>query len=137
VRSTSCRARGRSGHGDGRGRGLLCRERVGHRGGLGDGQRGARVRHRRVVGRLGPGLGLYPVTINILLESAKVQGTKLDGGPVDLTVARHANSLLLVEQAATEVRGAGGGALSSLEGGGGVAAGSSARSLLLSLVLLL
>lgn len=135
MRSTGCRARGRSGRGHGRG--LLCSERVGHRGGLGDGQGSARVRHGRVVGRLGPGLGLLPVTIDILLESAKVQGTKLDGGPVDLAVARHANSLLLVKQAAAEVRGAGGGALSSLEGGGGVTTGGSARSLLLSLVLLL
>lgn len=46
---------------------------------------------------LGSGLWLLTLAIDILFSIVQAESTKLDGSTVDLAVARHPNSLFLVE----------------------------------------
>ncbi len=113
---------------------LLGSERVGNCCRWGNrGERGPWVCHGRVVRRLGAGLGLLAVAVNVFIScTVEAQSAKLDSGAVHIPVAGHANSLFLVENAPRVARGAHGRPVSGLDGGGSVAAAGS-----LGLVLLL
>jgi hypothetical protein len=54
---------------------------------------------RRVCGRLGPRLRLLAVPIDIIIATTEVEGTKLDGGTVDLAISGHADGFFLVQHA--------------------------------------
>jgi hypothetical protein len=83
-----------------RGRRLLGSEGLGNRSRLYRRQRSARLGNRRVLRRLRTSLGLFAVTINVILL-VQAESAELNSGTIDLvTVARHANGLLLVKDAA-------------------------------------
>jgi hypothetical protein len=87
----------------------------------------------RVIGRLGTGLGLLSVAINVVVDGAvQAESTKLYGRTVNLVaVAGHADSLLLIEKSALVARGAHRGSLGCLDGSCGKPARWPSRWLLL------
>lgn len=100
---------------------------------MGRGKGGSRVGDGRVIGRLGTGLGLLSVAINVLVDGAvQAESAELHGRAVNLVaVARHADSLLLIEKPALVARGAHCGSLGCLDGSCRKAACWSSRWLVL------
>jgi hypothetical protein len=86
-------------------------------------KRGARMSDRWVSWRLGSGLRLLSLTINIFIP-VQTESSELNGGTVNLTVAGHTHSFLLVKNASLVVARDTGSSLSSGLGG---SCGESAR----------
>jgi hypothetical protein len=86
-------------------------------------KRGARMSDRWVGWRLGSGLRLLSLTINVFIL-VQAESSELNGSTVDFTVAGHSNSFLLVKDTSLVVARNAGSSLSSSLGG---SCGESAR----------